>query len=109
MRSLYHFNMQFAITKDNPLASESLSRKRKKKNPEEWAGFAYRTMLQVAYITSMLCLLRSDEVLHIQWSDVKFESYHGPGSLRLKLQLPFRKTHQNGGSSCNIFDSLMLS
>lgn len=46
----------------------------------------------------MLCLLRYDEALRIMWTDVRLEKYGNNGEFRrLRLMLPFRKTHQNGG------------
>ncbi|KAJ7683605.1 hypothetical protein B0H14DRAFT_3101642 [Mycena olivaceomarginata] len=54
-----------------------------------------RMMLQLLYIVSMLCLLRYDEALRITWQDVHFEPLEN-GGFRIRLDLPFRKTHQNG-------------
>ncbi|KAG1885269.1 hypothetical protein F4604DRAFT_1676642 [Suillus subluteus] len=53
-------------------------------------------MLQLMFITAMLLLLRFEEVLCITWSDVQFE-YYQPRRRRIRLMLPFRKTHQYGG------------
>jgi len=52
-----------------------------------------RRLLQAVYTISFLCLLRSDEVLKIRREHV--ELLEGPK--RIKLTLPFRKTHQGGG------------
>lgn len=53
-------------------------------------------MLQLLYIMSMLCLLRYDEALRIQWSDIEFQEMDD-GTTRVKIELDVRKTHQNGG------------
>ncbi|KAG1896031.1 uncharacterized protein F5891DRAFT_1130407 [Suillus fuscotomentosus] len=55
-----------------------------------------RLMLQLMFVTAMLLLLQFEEVLHITWSDVQFE-YYQPRQRRIRLMLPFRKTHQYGG------------
>ncbi|KAG1787906.1 uncharacterized protein HD556DRAFT_1246001 [Suillus plorans] len=95
-----------------------ISRKRKAENPSEWAGFLLRMMLYLLYLLSMLCLLRYDEALRITWADVTFQVQdlliknhwldatpelftsqvrYQPTQFRVKLELPFRKTHQYGG------------
>jgi hypothetical protein len=45
----------------------------------------------VAYAFSLLCLLRIDEVLKIEMHHIEFIS-----DTKIKLTLPFRKTHQFG-------------
>ena len=98
------------------------SRKRKTENPAEWAGFVIRTMLLLLYLVSMICLLRYDEALRITWADITFQVKDGliegnwldaspelffgpnlqalrPADFRVKLELPFRKTHQYGGAT----------
>lgn len=89
MKKLHQFNIQ-------PTEYCSTSRKRKAEHPEDWAGYTIRMMLQLLYVTSMLCLLRYDEALRIQWSDVTLETLPN-GVKRVKLELSVRKTHQNGG------------
>ncbi|KAG1747416.1 hypothetical protein EDB19DRAFT_1894019 [Suillus lakei] len=74
-----------------------ISRKRKAENPSEWAGFLLREMLYLLYLLSMLCLLRYDEALRITWADVTFQVSYQSAQFRVKLELPFRKTHQYGG------------
>ncbi|KAG1841548.1 hypothetical protein DFJ58DRAFT_718150 [Suillus subalutaceus] len=74
-----------------------ISRKCKAENPFEWAGFLLCTMLYLLYLLSMLCLLRYDEALRITWADVTFQSATDPQQFRVKLELPFQKTHQYGG------------
>ena len=53
-------------------------------------------MLSLLYVISFLCLLRYDEALRIQWDWVTLEVLPD-GTHRLKLSLPYRKTHQTGG------------
>lgn len=92
MQKLYEFNMGMPPTEYTPI-----SRKRKAEHPEDWAGHTVRMMLQLLYVVSMLCLLRYDEALRIHWSDVEFQKLPD-GSRRVKISLPVRKTHQNGGT-----------
>jgi hypothetical protein len=95
MKKLYEYNMSF--NRDEELAPNS--RKRKHDHPECWAGFGLRLMLMLLYVVSMLCLLRYDEALKITWADVHFEYIsNSTNPYRLRLDLPFRKTHQNGGN-----------
>ena len=102
MKKLYEFNMSFEH-EDTPYTSTS--RKRKQEHPECWATFGLRLMLMLLYTVSMLCLLRYDEALRITWADVHFENLpNGPFPFRVRLDLPFRKTHQHGGRhSCLIY------
>lgn len=61
----------------------------------QWGGGRLRMMLQCIYTIAFLCLLRFDEVLRIQLKDIEIvdkEKGH------IKLTLPFRKTHQYGGT-----------
>jgi hypothetical protein len=89
LRRLYDFNISF----QEDVGPDT--RKRKAERRENWGGHSIRIMLLLIYIISFLCLLRFDEVLNIQWSWIKLEVYKGRN--RLKLSLPFRKTHQYGG------------
>lgn len=73
------------------------SRKDLEQRPELWAGYNVRVMLYADYIISTICLLRHDETLKILWSDLTFET--NGDSFKVTLQLPFRKTHQTGGTS----------
>jgi hypothetical protein len=76
-------------------------------------------MLYLLYLVSFLCLLRFDEALRITWPDVTFqvkdpmlkdhwidttpdllpqpEGGSNATNFRVRLMLPFRKTHQHGG------------
>jgi hypothetical protein len=98
-----------------------ISRKRKAQHPEDWGGFLIRMMLYLLYLVSFLCLLRFDEALRITWPDVTFQVkdhalkghwidatpsllHQSEGGFkatdfRVRLMLPFRKTHQHGGTS----------
>jgi hypothetical protein len=61
----------------------------------EWGGARLRMMLQSIYIIAFLCLLRFDEVLRIEMKDIEvMDKFKG----HIKLTLPFRKTHQYGGT-----------
>jgi hypothetical protein len=57
-----------------------------------WGGGRARRLLQAAYVISFLCLLRIDEVLKFEMHHIEFIS-----DTKIKLTLPFRKTHQFGG------------
>ncbi|KAJ7870056.1 hypothetical protein B0H14DRAFT_2726455, partial [Mycena olivaceomarginata] len=94
MKKLWTFNTGFPV--ESSTSYGSTSKKRKQEHPEDWAGHSIRMMLQLLYIVSMLCLLRYDEALRITWQDVTFDME--TGVLRIRLDLPFRKTHQNGAN-----------
>ena len=64
---------------------------RKGKSINTWGGGRARRLLQAAYAFSFLCLLRIDEVLKIEMHHIEFIS-----DTKIKLTLPFRKTHQFG-------------
>ncbi|KAJ6598544.1 hypothetical protein B0H10DRAFT_2324218 [Mycena sp. CBHHK59/15] len=81
---------------DEPTMKKLWTYNTQHEHPEDWAGHSVRMMLQLLYIVSMLCLLRYDEALRITWQDVQLEQLEH-GVLRVRLDLPFRKTHQNGG------------
>lgn len=85
-----------------PAASDGdpAPQKRKRLDDNSWnAGHELRVMLNCIYIFAFLCLLRFDEVLNIKWSFITLQDLPNGGGLRLKLMLPFRKTHQTGGMS----------
>jgi hypothetical protein len=90
MKALWEFNNKFEAQDCTPV-----SRKTKENSPESWGGGAIRCMLNLLYILSFLCLLRFDEALRIQWHWLTMEDYNG--LKRLKISLPYRKTHQYGG------------
>ncbi|KAG0694256.1 hypothetical protein DFH29DRAFT_985313 [Suillus ampliporus] len=89
---LYEHNINFI---DNDLGPTS--KKRKAQAPQNWAGSTTRLMLQLMFNTAMLVLLRFEEVLRITWNDVQFEHCQPQHVRRVRLMLPFRKTHQYGG------------
>ncbi|KAG1871447.1 hypothetical protein F4604DRAFT_2014217 [Suillus subluteus] len=91
MKELYEYNVNFANEDFGPTLN-----KRKAEAPQNWAGSSVRLMLQLMFVTAMLLLLRFEEVLRITWSDVRFE-YYQPRRRRIRLMLPFCKTHQYGG------------
>ncbi|KAI0327609.1 hypothetical protein GY45DRAFT_1347652 [Cubamyces sp. BRFM 1775] len=91
MRKLWEYNRNFQQEAELLVNS----RKRKQENPEMWAGYKVRQMLQTLYTVSMLCLLRYDEALRIMWSDIELLEHDGQSIV--KLSLPFRKTCQTGG------------
>lgn len=101
MKKLWEFNTKFQSPKYG-----SLSRKEKKMNPELWGGRNIRTMLQLLYVISMLCLLRYDEALRIMWSDIKLEKRNSKHII--VLSLPFRKTHQYGGMCLRYLFRILL-
>lgn len=112
LKALYDYNMKYIASADAPIyATSGAGRKKKRggiKNTDSgfdesgrttWAGFNVRMMLWLFYTISFLCLLRCDEALRIRWEDIEIEEWEveGKKSIRLKITLPFRKTHQNGG------------
>ena len=76
-------------------------RKRITRGTRPWqAERPFRVMLHFYYLVSFLCLLRGEEALRIQWDWLNFDINNPeiPGGTRLELTLPFRKTHQSGGT-----------
>jgi hypothetical protein len=67
-------------------------RQNKKNDVHAWGGGRTRRLLGAAYTLAFLCLLRFDEVLKIQVQDIKIILKE-----KMKVTLPFRKTHQFGG------------
>ncbi|KAG6378987.1 hypothetical protein JVT61DRAFT_13277 [Boletus reticuloceps] len=112
MKQLYDF-----VGSVKPKEYGPTPRKHKAENPSEWAGQRIRRMLYLLYLVSVLCLLHFDEALRITWADVVFQvrdlsvSNHWqnttlerlaklrPEHFRIQLNLPFRKTHQYGGTA----------
>ncbi|KAJ7718039.1 hypothetical protein B0H14DRAFT_3011561 [Mycena olivaceomarginata] len=93
IKKLWTYNTGFPV--ESSTSYGSTSKKRKQEHPEDWASHSIRMMLQLLYIVSMLCLLWYDEALQITWQDVTFDME--TGVLRIRLDLPFCETHQNGG------------
>lgn len=98
MKRLWLLNTGYEANNSERENPRRMAHKEKNMKAEAWGGYVVRAFLQAIYITSMLCLLRSDEALTIRWGDIDFEPTED-GSIRMKLQLPFRKTHQTGGTS----------
>ena len=88
LKKIYNFNHQPEHWDLKPVG---FYRKRKGKNINTWGGGRARRLLQAAYVLSFLCLLRIDEVLKIEMHHIEFIS-----DAKIKLTLPFRKTHQFG-------------
>ena len=88
MKKIYDFNHQPEHWDLKPVV---FYRKRKGKNTSTWGGGRARRLLYAAYVLSFLCLLRVDEVLKIGMHHIEFIS-----DTKIKLLLPFRKTHQFG-------------
>ena len=86
---MYDFNHQPEHWKLKPVGF--YRRKRKGENINTWGGGRARRLLQAAYAFSFLCLLHIDEVLKIEMHHIEFIS-----DTKIKLTLPFRKTHQFG-------------
>ncbi|KLO05934.1 hypothetical protein SCHPADRAFT_838709 [Schizopora paradoxa] len=107
LEALYKYNLQYLREANAPSYSEAKKGKRGDGNGEgidsegksTWAGCNVRMMLWFFYTISFLCLLRCDEALRIRWEDISVEEWldDGEKSIRLKVTLPFRKTHQTGG------------
>ncbi|KAF7791348.1 hypothetical protein EIP86_002362 [Pleurotus ostreatoroseus] len=90
MKQLYDYNTRVPL--------ESLApnpKKRKTEDASHWAGYQVRMMLHFLYVLSMLCLLRYDEALNIRWEDISI-GLTTEGVYFIRLDLPFRKTHQFG-------------
>jgi hypothetical protein len=60
---------------------------------DKWGGPQTHKLLSAAYILAFLCLFCVDEVLKIQMHHIEMKG------TKLKVTLPFRKTHQLGGKS----------
>lgn len=94
LKRLYDFNIAYE-DEEGPI-----NRKRRVEEDGVWGGSSVRTMVQLIYILAFLCLLRFDEVLNIQWSWITTDTHNGRH--RIKLALPYRKTHQYGGESFRV-------
>lgn len=102
IKEMYEYALRTGCASDGNGQSYTGNRKKKSKTGEHWAGWAghaIRMMMWFFFTVSFLCLLRSDEALRLRWEFIEVESWddNGDESIRLKITLPFRKTHQNGG------------
>ena len=82
-----------------------------KDHPHAWngkGGALARRALQAIYTIAFICLLRSDEVLKITRNHITFLK---DGTNGIILTLPFRKTHQAGGTYIisNMWTVILLS
>jgi hypothetical protein len=92
LRKLYHFNHKNENW--DIKGYKGPTPRNQKSTIHEWGTPLLRRLLQVVMIIAFLCLLRSDEVLKIRREHVQFLN----NPRRIKLTLPFRKTHQGGGT-----------
>ncbi|KAI0681806.1 hypothetical protein C8T65DRAFT_598035, partial [Cerioporus squamosus] len=92
LKKMWEFNEAFP----REASLRTISKQWKKDHPEYWGGYNSRCMLHLLDLNAFLCLLRYEEALHIQWHHISVEDY-GQGKFKVRLELPFRKTHQNGG------------
>jgi hypothetical protein len=95
LRKIYHHNhleVNWAVQSYHPGIRRPLpDHAQEHSAPDQWGGGRAHRLLHAAYTITFLCLLRFDEVLKIQMHDIT-TCING-----FMLQLPFRKTHQNGG------------
>ncbi|RDX40411.1 hypothetical protein OH76DRAFT_1490092 [Lentinus brumalis] len=92
IKAMFLFNEAFPAE----VSRQQITRQWKEAHPEYWGGRNMRVMLQWLDLSAFLCLLRYDEALHLQWHHIHFEKL-GDNKFRIRIELPFRKTHQNGG------------
>ena len=106
LQKLYHYNHRTENWDLNPRpkpvqttpgASDSIAQLGSK-SLHNWGGPLMRHALQAIYTIAFICLLRSDEVLKIHRDHVEFVKDDN-NSEYMVLNLPFRKTHQNGRTS----------
>ncbi|KAA1471616.1 hypothetical protein DENSPDRAFT_894477 [Dentipellis sp. KUC8613] len=94
------YDLMIEQAKSNKPDYSPVSRRAKEESPESWAGSNLREMLHALYLIAFFCLLRFDEALRIEWHWITIEPVPGkPEKARIRLQLPYRKTHQTGGIS----------
>ncbi|RPD70261.1 hypothetical protein L226DRAFT_547851 [Lentinus tigrinus ALCF2SS1-7] len=92
IRAMWEFNEAFP----QAVSHQQFSREWKADHPEYWGGHNTRVMIHCLNVIAFLCLLRYDEALHIQWHHITVEDL-GNKTFTMRIELPFRKTHQNGG------------
>ncbi|KAI0691162.1 hypothetical protein C8T65DRAFT_745568 [Cerioporus squamosus] len=91
-KKMWIFNEAFPVEPSR----QQISRKWKEEHPEYWGGKNTRVMLHCLEVMAFLCLLRHEEALRMQWHHISVEDL-GNDKFRIRIELPFRKTHQNGG------------
>ncbi|KAJ6464719.1 DNA breaking-rejoining enzyme [Mycena vulgaris] len=89
LRSIYDFNTSDRRSAIQPGGGYVLA--------DSWCGPMTRLMIQAASTISFACLLRFDEALRIQLSDIEFLSDKRGNITIVKLMLRSRKTSQFGG------------
>lgn len=94
LRKMTEHNSSFI---DAPAGTNPRKRGQPDDDPSRWANRSTRLTLNLVYIVSFLCLLRFEEALRIQWHWITLEGPDEDGKYRLRIDLPFRKTHQTGG------------
>jgi hypothetical protein len=102
VRSISSLLLKKLYEKNNKYSVQPLSRMRRLESSEEveWGGGRLRMMLQCIYMIAFFCLLRFDKVLRIELKDIEVvDKLKG----KIKLTLPFRKTHQYGGECFTLF------
>ncbi len=99
LRKMYHYNQAerrsdiFAGTEKSP-----------QKSVKTWGSPRRRIFVHAVVTIAFVCLMRIDEVLNLQFEDVK-----SSGTNRLSITLESRKTHQYGGwSLVSIFSYSLL-
>jgi hypothetical protein len=90
LKKMYDFNHRSEYRDLKPVGFY-----RKNKDPHTWGGGRTRRLLMAAYSLAFLCLLQVDEVLKIQMHHIERLTDE-----KIKLTLPFRKTHQFGRKHC---------
>lgn len=94
LKALHSFNESYR--KEHPVSAVP-----RRNDPTAWGNGNTRCMLHLLYLVSFWCLLRYDEALNIQWSDLTFVDRAGSesGQAYIVVDVEFRKTHQLGGKS----------
>ena len=110
LQKLYHYNHRAENWDLNPRpkpvqttpgASDS-SAQLGLKSLHNWGGPLMRHALQAIYTIAFICLLRSDKVLKIHRDHVELVKDDNNSEYMI-LNLPFRKTHQDGRMSSSFF------
>jgi integrase len=86
IKDSYHFNNQWHDHHDYEHALAT------SKSPDSWGGRRARLLVHSVVTLSFCCLLRIDEALNLQVSDITIESTEC-----ISITLPFRKTNPYGG------------
>jgi len=98
IQKMFESNEAYAMT-------HSTERISKRNDSLDWGNAHTRCMLHFCYLLMFWCLLRYDEALSLEFHQVQLRT-DSIGILYLEVQLPFRKTHQTGGTSQGLASSL---